>query len=59
MILRNIRWEGMGYSRINSNRVSKLLHLSTKLGAPREDEDSEIYAAKFRLVGNDVMHVSG
>ena len=48
MILREIRWEGMGYSLISWNRVSKLLHLSTKLGAldsirsSREDEDMEI-----------------
>ena len=30
MMLKKIRWEGMGYSRINSNRVSKLLHLSKR-----------------------------
>ena len=48
MILRKIRSEGMGYSRINSNRVPKLLHLSTKLArsarirSSREDGDMEI-----------------
>lgn len=64
---KNIRWEGMGYSCINSNRVSKLLHLSkrSKLCGRRGYENrrsrrkSETHVAKFRLVGNEVMYVSG
>ena len=41
MILKKIRWEGIGYSRVNSNRVSKLLHLSKRSnsnGSAGEDE---------------------
>ena len=71
MISKKIRsfGEGMGYSRINSNRVSKRSETVTSveaLEALREKTSiwklrskSESHAAKFRLVGNGVMYVSG
>ena len=65
MILTKIQWEGMGYSRIDSNRVSRLFHLWMKLEA-LEDEDMDYRGgrakptvAKFGMVGNKVMYVSG
>ena len=70
MVLTKTQWEGMGYSRIDSNRVWKLFHLWMKLEALEAlREKTMIYGyrggrakptvAKFGLVGNEVMYLSG